>query len=108
MSYTPRPAMSLFANLSSAAPSLAPALNTINENLNLDNKPVTYAVGALLLASAGLLYRHQSTKDLAPGPRPLPFLGNLLEVPMKDSWVYFNNLTQKYGEYSRYCTSMTL
>ncbi|OBZ74966.1 O-methylsterigmatocystin oxidoreductase [Grifola frondosa] len=33
-----------------------------------------------------------------PGPTGLPFLGNLLQIPTDQPWVYFSDLSKKYGE----------
>jgi hypothetical protein len=32
-----------------------------------------------------------------PGPRPLPLVGNLLDVPNKFSWLTYTELSRKYG-----------
>ncbi|KAI8969795.1 cytochrome P450 [Trametes punicea] len=37
---------------------------------------------------------------LPPGPKPLPILGNLLDLPKKDLGRSFNSLTEKYGEFT--------
>ena len=35
---------------------------------------------------------------LPPGPKPLPILGNLFDMPTKNLGPSFNALTEKYGE----------
>ena len=32
-----------------------------------------------------------------PGPRPLPLLGNLLDIPKEFSWLTYTHLSKKYG-----------
>ncbi|KAI0325964.1 cytochrome P450 [Cubamyces sp. BRFM 1775] len=38
------------------------------------------------------------SKHLPPGPPGLPILGNLTQIPSSDQWVYFYNLSKKYGD----------
>ena len=33
-----------------------------------------------------------------PGPRPLPIIGNVLDVPQKEPWVAFTEWGKRYGE----------
>jgi len=37
----------------------------------------------------GLLY--------PPGPRPLPLIGNLIDIPKEFSWLTYTHLSKKYG-----------
>lgn len=32
-----------------------------------------------------------------PGPKPLPFLGNLRDMPSGAQWLGYNELSKKYG-----------
>ena len=32
-----------------------------------------------------------------PGPRPLPIIGNLLDIPKEFSWLAYTRLSEKYG-----------
>jgi hypothetical protein len=32
-----------------------------------------------------------------PGPRPLPLIGNLLDIPKEFSWLSYAQLSKKYG-----------
>ena len=33
-----------------------------------------------------------------PGPRPLPIIGNLLDIPKESSWLAYTQFSKKYGE----------
>ena len=39
----------------------------------------------------------KSTLPLPPGPPPLPVIGNLLDVPMKNMEAEYHDLSRKYG-----------
>jgi hypothetical protein len=42
-------------------------------------------------------YRRRRGLLFPPGPRPLPLIGNLLDVPNKFSWLTYTELSRKYG-----------
>ncbi len=62
---------------------------------------VTYFV--LLQIRDRMIWNHRTRgRPLPPGPRPLPVIGNLLDVPSLKQWVGFRDLCSKHGEYM-YC-----
>ena len=42
-------------------------------------------------------YRRRGRFPYPPGPRPLPIIGNLLNIPMESSWFTYSRLAKKYG-----------
>ena len=53
----------------------------------------------LFLASIWAIHAHRRHGGLPypPGPRPLPILGNLLDVPKDFSWLAYTRLSKTYG-----------
>ncbi|KAJ6595531.1 cytochrome P450 [Mycena vulgaris] len=52
----------------------------------------------LIIFSMKYVSISHSTSPLPPGPRPLPFLGNLLDWPAQSGWLKFAEWTKKYGD----------
>ena len=42
-------------------------------------------------------YRRRRGLSYPPGPRPLPLIGNLLDIPKEFSWVAYTQLSKKHG-----------
>jgi hypothetical protein len=42
-------------------------------------------------------HRRQGGLPYPPGPRPLPIIGNLLDIPKEFSWLAYTRLAEKYG-----------
>ena len=42
-------------------------------------------------------YRRRRGLPYPPGPRPLPLIGNLLDIPKEFSWLEYTQLSKKYG-----------
>ncbi|KAK7446309.1 hypothetical protein VKT23_014515 [Stygiomarasmius scandens] len=55
---------------------------------------LTCIIGILLGA---FLYRRRGQRRLPPGPRGLPLVGNLFQVPLKEVWLQFDSWMNDYG-----------
>lgn len=45
-------------------------------------------------------------RPLPPGPRPLPIIGNLLDMPSLRQWLGFRDLCSKHGAYISYSCNL--
>ncbi|KAI0278749.1 cytochrome P450 [Russula aff. rugulosa BPL654] len=43
-------------------------------------------------------YQRRRGLPYPPGPRPLPLIGNLLDIPKEFSWLAYTQLSKKYGD----------
>ena len=75
-----------------------PALNT--------DAPSMFAIATGLAAAAflGLMTWHFAKRStsrlpLPPGPRPLPLIGNVLDIPRKKESLVYSQMAQRYGAY---------
>ncbi|KAI0360841.1 CyP450 monooxygenase [Trametes cingulata] len=57
---------------------------------------ILFAAGVLLVVAVKYAM-HSSKSRLPPGPRPLPILGNALDLPTKDMEKVFREMNEKYG-----------
>ncbi|KAI0723015.1 cytochrome P450 [Earliella scabrosa] len=44
------------------------------------------------------LFRKQPLGPLPPGPRGLPLIGSVLDIPLTYQWVHFSNWSQRWGD----------
>ena len=42
-------------------------------------------------------YRQRGGLRYPPGPRPLPVIGNLLDIPKESSWLAYAKFAKRYG-----------
>jgi len=42
-------------------------------------------------------YQKRQGLPYPPGPRPLPLIGNLIDIPREFSWLTYTQLSKKYG-----------
>lgn len=63
------------------------------------------AVGAL-----GLLikYVRRDSRLTPPGPRPLPIVGNLLNMPAQEQWLVYEEWSRRYGMFRYYPRNSTV
>jgi cytochrome P450 len=54
-------------------------------------------VAVVLAVVASLLYTRRPPQSLPPGPKPLPLLGNLHQLPKSLQWFHLYHWSKKYG-----------
>ncbi|OJT05249.1 O-methylsterigmatocystin oxidoreductase [Trametes pubescens] len=59
------------------------------------------ALTAVVLALRGIWFRTASKIPLPPGPRGLPLLGNLFDIPRQSAWQTFAAWSKDYGDVVR-------
>ncbi|KAG6847472.1 hypothetical protein H0H93_007898 [Arthromyces matolae] len=58
------------------------------------DKAVVFFAGVLFVY---ILKRANHEIPLPPGPRPLPLVGNMFQIPQKDEWPIYEAWAKKYG-----------
>lgn len=52
---------------------------------------------AVVIALRGIWLRKASKNPLPPGPRGLPLLGNLFDMPRHSAWLAFSEWAKEFG-----------
>lgn len=60
-------------------------------------KGLSAAAALLVIFAWSVTKRLASRLPFPPGPRPLPFLGNILDIPREKEALVYNQMAQKYG-----------
>lgn len=82
-----------------------PSLSTIT--LSAHNLPLVslalLALGAIVVLRAR---RKRTASIYPPGPKPLPLVGNLFDVPWRNPWLHFTEWRKTYGRLSILCVGI--
>jgi hypothetical protein len=69
--------------------------------MSLFDTVAPYVVGTVAGVLVLGVLRHQAARrslPLPPGPRPLPIIGNLLDIPQEKQWLTYHSWNEKYGD----------
>jgi hypothetical protein len=77
-------------------PTRAVIMPAVSLVLTIDILVVVSSVAAFLAIRD---YQKRQGLPYPPGPRPLPLIGNLFDVPKEFSWLTYARLSQKYGKF---------
>ena len=64
---------------------------------------------AVSIALWGILKKHKATSlPTPPGPKKLPILGNLFDIPSNREWLTYAQWTKDYGLYTNFSSFVVL
>ena len=49
------------------------------------------------LAALAIVHAQRNSKNLPPGPKGLPLIGNVLQMPRNKEWLVYNEWAKKFG-----------
>ena len=58
---------------------------------------ILISVFLLLAVTVAIRSHRKTTSRLPPGPKPLPIVGNILDIPRDPQWMGYASLAKKYG-----------
>lgn len=67
---------------------------------------INLAALGILLKLVKVVFFSKSTRRLPPGPKPLPLIGNLFDMPKNDAEKVFAQWSEVYGTSLEYCASV--
>jgi hypothetical protein len=78
---------------------LSTMVNLIAKGIIFPTSLVNFFGALLFLVALRAIrdYRRRGGLPYPPGPRPLPIIGNLLDIPRKFSWLAYTNFSKTHG-----------
>jgi hypothetical protein len=77
---------------------LHPALSPTMPLSSAASPLVAGAIAAVLVYAVLKRVTGRGSLSRPPGPKPLPIIGNLLDIPQKKSWLTYRQWHERYGD----------